>query len=227
MTKTLSMAKRLSLFFIVLFISSTAFAQGQTAEQIFSDRANAIIDTAMKGLNLRAKIFNSELEKINALRPLDPDSFTPKRMDTVLTGLKDFTGYLEVYRTMSNATLKTLQDSVEAIRTFVPKSKRKTFMKEFLDAYTLDHNAFEKYTNSLSVLYAGVTKALEYGRSIDIQVKDNQLQFTDKKQYDEYSKLVATIEKDNKKVMNAGANAQKATADASLAMQKAYGSAKK
>ena len=220
------MVKRLSLFFIIALLSSSAFAQ-PSPEDMLSDRANALIDTAMKGLNLRAKIFNSELEKINILRPLDPDSFTPKRMDTVLVGLKDFTGYLEVYRTMSNASLSTLKDSVEAIRAFVPKSKRKTFMKEFLDAYTLDHTAFEKYTNSLSVLYAGVIKALEYGRSIDVQVKDGQLQFTDKKQYDEYSKIVATIEKDNKKVMNAGATAQKATADASLAMQKAYGSAKK
>lgn len=221
------MAKRLSLFFIVLFLSTSAVAQGPSPEELLSDRANTLIDTAMKGLNLRAKIFNSELEKINALRPLDPDSFTPKRMDTVLTGLKDFTSYLEVYRTMSNATLKTLQDSVEAIRAFVPKSKRKTFLKEFLDAYTLDHKAFEKYTNALSTLYFDVVKALEYGRVINIQVKDDQLQFTDKKQYDEYSKLVASVEKSNKKVMNAGANAQKATADASLAMQKAYGSVKK
>jgi hypothetical protein len=220
------MVKRLSLFFIITFLSSSAFGQ-PSAEDMLSDRANALIDTAMKGLNLRAKIFNTELEKINALRPLDPDSFTPKRMDSVITGLKDFTSYLEVYRTMSNATLRSLQDSVEAIRAFVPKSKRKTFLKEFVDAYTLDHNAFEKYTKLLSSLYTDVTKALEYGKSINIQVQDDQLQFTNKQHYDEYSKIVETIEKTNKKVMTAGANAQKATADASLAMQKAYGSAKK
>jgi hypothetical protein len=221
------MVKRLSLFFIIAFLSSSAFAQVPSAEDMLSDRANALIDTAMKGLNLRAKIFNIELEKINALRPLDPDSFTPRRMDSVITGLKDFTGYLQVYRTMSNTTLKTLEDSVEEIRAFVPKSKRKTFLKEFVDAYTLDHTAFEKYTKLLSTLYTDVIKALEYGKSIDIQVKDGQLQFTNKQHYDEYSKIIETIEKTNKKVMTAGANAQKATADASLAMQKAYGSAKK
>jgi hypothetical protein len=227
MTMTATMVKRLSLFFIAVFLSSSAFAQAPSPEDLLSDRANALIDTAMRGLNLRAKIFNIELEKINALRPLDPDSFTPKRMDSVVTGLKDFTGYLEVYRMMSNATLKSLQDSVEAIRAFVPKSKRKTFLKEFLDAYTLDHNAFEKYTKLLSILYADVIKALEYGKSINIEVKDDQLQFTSKQHYDEYSKIISSIEKNNKKVMTAGANAQKATADASLAMQKAYGSAKK
>ncbi|HEY6172056.1 MAG TPA: hypothetical protein VIX80_07355 [Candidatus Kapabacteria bacterium] len=221
------MVKRLSLFFIVAFLSSSAFAQAPSPEDILSDRANALIDTAMKGLNLRAKIFNAELEKINALRPLDPDSFTPKRMDSVMAGLKDFTSYLEVYRTMSNATLRSLQDSVEAIRAIVPKSKRKTFLKEFVDAYTLDHNAFEKYTKNLSTLYIDVIKAMEYGKSINIEVKDGQLQFTNKQHYDEYSKIVETIEKNSKKVMTAGANAQKATADASLAMQKAYGSAKK
>lgn len=211
---------------MLALLSSSAFAQ-PSAEDMLSDRANALIDTAMKGLNLRAKIFNTELEKINLLRPLDPDSFTPKRMDSVVTGLKEFTSYLEVYRTMSNATLRALQDSVEAIRAFIPKSKRKTFLKEFVDAYTLDHNAFEKYTKLLSVLYTDVIKAMEYGKSINIEVKDGQLQFTNKQHYDEYSKIIETIEKDNKKVMNAGAAAQKATADASLAMQKAYGSAKK
>jgi hypothetical protein len=128
---------------------------------------------------------------------------------------------------MSNSTLKTIQDSIDAIRVFAPKSKRKTFMKEFIDAYTLDHTAFGKYTSLLSLLYGDVIKALEYGKSINIEVKDNQLQFTDKQHYDEYSKIIATIEKNNKKVMNAGAAAQKATADASLAMQKAYGSLRK
>lgn len=227
MTKTVTMVKRLSLFFIIAFLSSSAFAQAPSPEDMLSDRANALIDTAMKGLNLRAKIFNAELDKINTLRPLDPDSFTPKRMDSVITGLKDFTSYLEVYRTMSNVTLKSLQDSVETIRTFVPKSKRKTFLKEFVDAYTLDHNAFERYTKLLSVLYIDVIKALEYGKLINIEVKDGQLQFTNKQHYDEYSKIIETIEKNNKKVVTAGAHAQKATADASLAMQKAYGSAKK
>lgn len=220
------MATKLFSFLIIVVFSSSAFAQ-PTPEQILGDRASNLIDTAMRGLNLRAKIFNNELEKINALRPLDPDSFTPLRMDSVITGLKEFTSYLEVYRAMSNATLKTIQDSIEAIRASAPKSKRKTFLKEFIDAYTLDHTAFGKYTSFLSVLYIDVIKALEYGRSINIEVKDNQLQFTNKQHYDEYTKIISTIEKNNKKVMNAGAAAQKATADASLAMQKAYGSAKK
>jgi hypothetical protein len=176
---------------------------------MIGDRATHLIDTAMKGLNLRAKIFNNELEKINALRPLDPDSFISPRNDTVISGIKDFVSYLEVYRTMSNATLASLKDSVA------------------LDAYTLDHTAFEKYTKALSSLYTDVLKAIEYGKSINIQVKDGQLQFTDKDEYDTYSKIINNIEKTNEKVMKAGNAAQKATADASLAMQKAYGSVKK
>lgn len=194
---------------------------------MIGDRATHLIDTAMKGLNLRAKIFNNELEKINALRPLDPDSFISPRNDTVISGIKDFVSYLEVYRTMSNATLASLKDSVASIQQMVPKQKRKTFMKDFLDAYTLDHTAFEKYTKALSSLYTDVLKAIEYGKSINIQVKDGQLQFTDKDQYDTYSKIINNIEKTNEKVMKAGNAAQKATADASLAMQKAYGSVKK
>lgn len=220
------MAVKLFSLLTIVFLSSSAIAQ-PSAEQMLADRATNLIDTAMRGLNLRAKIFNAELEKINALRPLDPDSFTPLRIDSVITGLKEFTSYLEVYRAMSNATLQTIKDSIEAIRITAPRQKRKTYLKEFADAYTLDHTAFAKYTTLLSQLYADVIKALEFGKSISIEVKDNQLQFTNKQHYDEYSKLISVIEKNNKKVMNAGAAAQKATADASLAMQKAYGSVKK
>jgi hypothetical protein len=56
-----------------------------------------------------------------------------------------------------------------------------------------------------------------------MQIVDKKLQFADKKEYEHYQEMMDAVNENNKKVISTSAASQKATLEASQAMQEAYG----
>jgi hypothetical protein len=218
-----------SFFACILFVLAAGIspARAQDSPDGLNVRASRLIDSTMAALNLRAQRFNEELAKINAVKPLDVSSLgkdvIPKNREKV----KDFLGYLEVYRTLSAKQREEVEDSARVLKAKMPSHHRETFLKDFLDAYDLDQSAFDKYILALTKVFTNINAALAFIETSKVEIKENKLQFSDKEEYEKYSELIAAVEKSNKKLINASAASQKATIDASALMQKAYGEIKK
>ncbi len=218
-----------SFFVLILtvFVLGTTGARAQDDPDGLNVRASRLIDSTMAELNLRAQRFNEELAKINAIKPLDVTSLgkdvIPKNREKV----KDFLGYLEVYRALSRQQKQEVEDSVSLLKSRMPSRHRDAFLKDFFDAYNLDQGSFDKYIIALTKVFTNMDSALAFIETSKVEIKDNKLQFNNKDEYETYSALIAAVEKSNKKLINASAASQKATIDASAMMQKAYGEIKK
>jgi len=206
---------------IVLFSTLSLYAQDPV--DIANARGSALIDSTMASLNIRAQRFNEELAKVNALKALDVPSLTKDIIPKNKEKIKDFLDYLDVYRELSKQLMQATVDTVTELKNLMPKRLKAAFMEDFLDAYKLDQNTFDRYTLELTKVFTNVVKALTYLETSKVTIVDKKLQFTDKLEYDEYNKLITDVEKSQKRLVTAGAASQKASIDASSVMQKAYG----
>ena len=217
-----------SFFALILVVSVIGIspAHAQDDPDALNARASRLIDSTMAALNLRAQRFNEELLKVNAAKPLEVTSLVKDVIPKNRGKVKDFLDYLEVYRSLSAKLKREVEDSVNKLRAKMPSRHQATFLKDFQEAYDLDQSAFDKYILALTKVFTNINAALAFIETSNVAIKDNKLQFTDTKEYKKYSTLIATVEKSNKKLINASAASQKATIDASAMMQKAYGEIK-
>ena len=222
------MLRSLFTFFVLfVFFTGATPVRAQYDPDALNALGSQLIDSTMASLNIRAQRFNEELAKINALKPMDVTSLAKETIPKNRAKIKEFLSFLEVYRAESATLRQGIEDTVNALRSHMPSRHQASFMKEFLDAYDLDQNAFDKYTLALTKVFTNINAALDYIDQSDVTIKDNKLQFTSKGVYDKYSELITAVEKSNKKLINASAASQKATIDASSMMQKAYGALRK
>ncbi|MEP7235300.1 MAG: hypothetical protein ABI778_08390 [Ignavibacteriota bacterium] len=211
---------------LILGSSFVSIAHAQDSPDALNIRASRLIDSTMASVNIRAERFNEELTRVNAIKPLDAASLTKEVIPGNMEKVKDFLSYLDLYRSLCAKQRQEVVDSATALKSKMPSRYKETFLKEFIDAYDLDQSSFIKYTQALTKVYTNINLALAFVEQSHVTVKDNKLQFSDKKEYEEYSALITNIEKSNKKVINASATSQRATIDASAMMQKAYGEIK-
>lgn len=198
-------------------------AQPDAIMDMVNSSASKLIDSVMNGINIRSDIFNEEKAKVNKARPLDTENLTKEKIGENLPTVKEFLSYLEVYRATSDMEKKRIADSVAMLRAYLPKSKQKKYLKEFVDAYAMDESAFYKYTVALTSLYSHVIDLMQFMQNADVEVADGKIMFKDRKQLKEFEKIQLKIEKQLKKQASAGLAAQKATFEAGQIMQKAYG----
>ncbi len=210
----------------VFFVTSVS-AQKKDPMAAMTTRASKLIDSTMSAINLRAERFNQELQIINQTKPLDAPSLTPEKIPNSITKVKDFLDYLEVHRALSARLRKITDDSVKAMRSEMPTRIREDFLKEFLEAYHKDQESFDKYTLALTKVYINVSEVLKYLAGAKISIVGDKIQFDSKDDYDHYQEMMDAVNKSNKKLITASADSQKATLDASEAMQNAYGSTTK
>jgi hypothetical protein len=221
---------RLRIFYPIAFlllITSSGFAQHADPMEAMSGRASRLIDSVMAKLNIRSERFNEEMDKVNKAKAIDPVSLDSVKLQKNTVVLKDFLQYLDVYRSLSGHTKKEVEDSIQAMRLEMPRRYKQTYLQEFLDAFQKDQSAFDKYTLALTKLFTSVSEVLQFISTTHVKVVDNKIQFTDKKQYDHYQKMMDEVNEHNKKVISASAASQKATLEASKAMQEAYGQSEK
>lgn len=211
------------LLLVVLFFSSVS-AQKKDPMAIMTSRASRLIDSTMGAINLRAERFNQELQIINLTKPLDATSLTPEKIASSIIKVKDFLNYLEVHRSLSVRLRKITDDSVKAMRSEMPTRVREDFLKEFLEAYHKDQESFDKYTLALTKVYVNVSEVLKFLAGAKISLVGDKIQFDSKDDYEHYQEMMDAVNKSNKKLIAASADSQKATLEASEAMQKAYGS---
>jgi hypothetical protein len=215
-----------SVLLVLLFVGA-ASAQHVDPLEAMNHRASQLIDSTMSRLNLRAERFNEELAQINKARPLDASALTPETIAQNLAKVKDFLGYLEVYRSLSAKSRQTTEDSVAGMRSEMPSRIRKPYLQDFLDAYALDQNAFDKYTVALTNVYTKVSDVLKFLSTAKIKTVSGKIQFDDKAEYESYQDMMTEVTAVNRKLISASAASQKATLEASEQMQKAYGAANK
>ncbi len=211
------------LFLFAISIVSSVSAQKKDLMTMMSTRASRLIDSTMGAINLRAERFNQELQVINQTKPLDAASLTPEKIPISITKVKDFLGYLEVHRALSVRLRKMTDDSVKAMRSEMPTRVREDFLKEFLEAYHKDQESFDKYTLALTKVYVNVSEVLKFLAGAKISLVGDKIQFDSKDDYEHYQEMMDAVNKSNKKLITASAESQKATLEASEAMQKAYG----
>ncbi len=216
-----------SFFAVVILIFTFDALRAQDDPDALSLRASQLIDSTMASLNIRAQRFNEELAKINAVKPLEITSLAKEVVPKNREKVKDFLNYLEVYRSLSGKQRQEVEDSANSLREKMPSRHQATFLKDFIEAYEMDQNAFDKYTLALTKVFTNINAVLLFIETSKMTIQDTKLQFTDKKEYEKYSELIEAVEKSNKRLINASAASQKATIDASSIMQKAYGSIKK
>lgn len=220
---------RLQIILLLLTVSvvTPVFAQKKDPMAMMTTRASRLIDSTMGAINLRAERFNQELQVINQTKPLDATSLTPEKIQSSITKVKDFLNYLEVHRSLSVRLRKMTDDSVKAMRSEMPTRVREDFLKEFLEAYHKDQESFDKYTLALTKVYVNVSEVLKFLAGAKISLVGDKIQFDSKDDYDHYQEMMDAVNKSNKKLITASADSQKATLEASEAMQKAYGSGAK
>lgn len=212
---------------VVLSCNTKPFLAQVNPDEEVQMRAYTLIDSTISSLNIRTMRFNEELQKVNVIKKLDGSTLGKDVITENKQRIKDFLNYLEVYRTVSTRLKKDVEDSVEEIRKGMPSRIRNAFSKEFLEAYTMDQEAFEKYTLALTKFFSNVMDLFIFMETSKVAIKDNKFQFSDKEEYEKYNKINARIEKSNKKLITASANAQRAGIDANSMMQKTYGQIKK
>jgi hypothetical protein len=212
---------------LFIFLCSVSSIRAQDDPDALVARASRIIDSTMGSINIRAERFNEELAKVNATKPLEIASLAKDKIPKNKEVIKDFLSYLEVYHSLSNKMKEGIEDSVRALRAKMPSQHRAKFLQEFLDAYNMDQGAFDKYILMLTKVFTNITVVLTFVETSNLTINDNKLQFSNKKEVDDYTKLIDAVEKSNKKLINASATSQKARIDASAIMQKAYGSIRK
>jgi hypothetical protein len=122
---------------------------------------------------------------------------------------------------------QAIEDSVMTLRMGMPKNHREKYLQDFLDAYSLDQTAFDKYTMALTKVFTNVDAVLAFLETSNVKIDDGKLQFSSQTELDKYSKLDKLVMESNKKLITASANSQKANIDASTMMQKAYGAVKR
>ena len=215
------------LFLFAISIVSSVSAQKKDPMAMMTSRASRLIDSTMSAINLRAERFNQELQVINQTKPLDAASLTPEKIPISITKVKDFLGYLEVHRALSVRLRKMTDDSVKAMRSEMPTRVREDFLKEFLEAYHKDQESFDKYTLALTKVYVNVSEVLKFLAGAKISLVGDKIQFDSKDDYEHYQEMMDAVNKSNKKLISASADSQKATLEASEAMQKAYGTGAK
>jgi len=217
------MIRLFTVLLCISFFSATGFLFAQEPVDIANSRGSSLIDTTMASLNIRAQRFNEELAKVNALKALDVPSLTKDIIPKNKEKIKEFLSYLDVYRQLSKQLMDGVEDSVNELKKLMPTRLKAGFMKDFVEAYKLDQNAFDKYTLELTKVFTNVLKVISYLETTKVTIANNKLQFTDKTEYDTYSELITTVEKSQKKLAAAGAASQEASIDANSMMQKAYG----
>lgn len=221
------MIRSLFVFIIIFFSFVISPVRAQDSPDALVIRASRLIDSTMASLNIRAQRFNEELAKVNALKPLEVASLAKETIPKSRENIKDFLSYLEVYRSLSHKLHEEIEDSVRNLRSKMSTHHRTSFMQEFLDAYDMDQDAFDKYTLALTKVFTNINAVLTFIEASSVTIKDNKLEFTNKKELNEYSKFIEAVEKSNKRLINASATSQKANIDASTMMQKAYGAIRK
>jgi hypothetical protein len=217
------MIRLLSVILFIVITSTAGLLKAQDPVDMANARGSALIDSTMGSLNIRAQRFNEELARVNALRALDVPSLAKDTIPKNKEQIKDFLNYLDLYRELSKQLQEAIEDSVKELRKLMPTRLKQTFMKDFLDAYQLDQNAFDKYTLELTKVFTNVLKVLSYLETSKVTIANKKLQFTDKKEYGAYGELIEAVETSQKKLASAGAASQKASIDANAMMQKAYG----
>lgn len=218
-----SMRKGIVTVAIMVFMAVAAYAQPEVVLDMVNASAGRLIDSTMQTINLRADIFNEEVAKVNKLRPLEAENMTKEKVEVSLPAIRDFLSYLDVYRATSDKEKLRIQDSVKLFRSYLEKNKQKKFLKEFLNAYSMDQSAFYKYTQSLTTLYTNVIDLLNFMAASKAEIKDNKIVFTDKAELKRYETIMAKVEKNIQKQATASLAAQKATFEAGQIMQKSYG----
>ena len=217
------MRKGIYIIAVMALFTISAYAQPEVVMDMVNASAGRLIDSTMQTINLRAEIFNEEVSKVNKLRPLEVENMTKEKLETTIPAVKDFLSYLEVYRATSDKEKVRIMDSVKQFRSYLPKQKQKKFLKEFVDAYTMDQGAFYRYTQSLTTLYTNVIDLLNFMSTTKAEIKDNKIVFTEKAELKKYEAIMAKVHKNINKQASASLAAQKATFDAGQIMQKSYG----
>jgi hypothetical protein len=217
------MLRRSFVLVVLIGLHGLANAQPDVVLDMVNHSAAKLIDSTMQMINLRADIFNEEVSKVNKLRPLEVENLTKEKVEANIPIIKSFLGYLDVYRATGDKEKLRIQDSVTALRAYLPKAKQKKYLREFMNAYSLDQEAFYKYTQSLTALYTYVTDLLQLMSTAKTEIKDAKIVFTDRTELKQYEKILANVEKQIKKQSVTSLASQKASFEAGQIMQKSYG----
>jgi hypothetical protein len=216
--------KHITLSFLIAVLLAPILVRAQSPEQIIGERSSNVMDTAFADLNLRYRIFNEEIKRINDIRPLDASSLEGEKRYETEKALADFIAYMDVFDQQCRSGLQKLKDSIQAIYNDIPFAERKKHLDPFLNAFLIDHNGFMKYAGALTDLYRSVHEVVQFIIAENIAVVKNQLSMTPSQQK-QYNKLIAKVNAGNDAAAKAGKAAQKATKKASAALKKAYNSA--
>jgi hypothetical protein len=190
--------------FVLLFclsIEAGASATAQTPSndpvELIQERASHVVAGIMQRNSLRTARFNQEMSKINLLRPLDAVNLDSAHIPATTLKMHAFLDFLGQYRDSSTAILRTLEDSVAALRADMPHEYQETFLSKFLAAYTQDSKAFDGYTLAISSLDKQVAEILHFLEHAKHGVVNNMVKFNDADIYKDYQALMKTLNERN------------------------------
>ena len=164
-------------FFLVVSFIGTAQVRAQDDPDGLNVRASYLLDSTMAALNLRAVRFNEELDKINAVKPLDVSSLDNDMIPKNREKVKDFLEYLAVYRALSEKLKQTVEDSVNTLRAKMPSRHKATFLKDFQEAYDLDQGTFDKYILALTQVFQNIYITLGFIENSGVTYNGTKYEF--------------------------------------------------
>jgi hypothetical protein len=197
--------RKMLLCFVVLLsllsIEAGGLATAQTPSndpvELVQERASSVIAGLMQRSSQRTQRFNQEMSKINLLRPLDASNLDAEHIAFSMKKLHAFLDFLGEYRDSSATMLKTLEDSVAALRAEMPRNYQETFLSTFLKAYSDDSKAFDGYTLAISALDKQVADVLHLLEHSKHQVANKMVKFSDPEEYKSYQALMKSLDERN------------------------------
>ncbi len=190
------------------------------------EHAKLMLNQFMDVHNDRNKDFSLQISRADQLKPLDGSHLDSLHLLGNIDSIKLFLQYLTTFREEGVLLQERIQDSIEILRIALPEKNRIIFLRGFAEAYTADVEAFGAYTQGLQNLYLQVLSVLTWIKKAPFEIKDGNVEFRSRDDYDKYNSQMKLIGAANKELAKSIDASRKATELLNKRIQEAHGKLK-
>jgi len=214
---------------VVTFLSSTSgFAQNPASDssqpraQSEEERARIslhnrminIVNAMTSRVNTEGADFNKRLQQMNAVAPLETGHLDSAGLASDVPQVLEFLEYLKICHHSSDSLDRAFNDSMFAINADLPADQADEGIKVIEVSFNEDRAAFNNFLSSLDKVYAKVLDILLYLQHAHYNIVKDQLTFSSKENFNEYSKLLKAVDAANVELNKSSEALRKANAAA-------------
>ena len=202
-------------------LSSAAIAQNPP-EQSPEERARISLHNRVIGIvnamtarsNDEGAEFNKRLAQMNTANPLVTSHLDSTGITANVPLVLEFLQYLKEIHHSSDSLEQAFNDSLFSINADLPADEADESIKQIGETFNEDRTAFNNFLSALDKAYAKVLDALLFLQHTHYSILKDQLSFSSKESFTEYSKLMKSVDEANTALNKANEALRKANAKA-------------